>query len=64
MLDWVERPNGQRVPRVWVSALDGSGLDLLRDCIARAATGTLAAEFPPSHDNMAAASSPPPSFPA
>lgn len=36
-LDWLER-DGVRVPRVWVSALDGTGLDILRDCIARFAT--------------------------
>ncbi len=28
--DWMERPNGQRVPRIFVSALSGEGLDLLR----------------------------------
>jgi GTP-binding protein HflX len=36
-LDWLER-DGVHVPRVWVSALDGTGLDTLRDCIARFAT--------------------------
>jgi GTP-binding protein HflX len=55
-LDWVERPNGMRVPRVWVSALDGTGLDLLRDCIARAATGELTPEFGAGHDNITPAS--------
>jgi GTP-binding protein HflX len=60
LVDWVERPNGTRVPRVWVSALDGSGLDLLRDSIARAATGELGSEFGAAHDNIAAASHPHP----
>ena len=36
--DWVQRPGGQWVPRVFVSALKGNGLDLLRDLIARAAS--------------------------
>ncbi len=38
--DWIERPGdgggGARVPRVFVSALDGSGLDLLRQQIVEA----------------------------
>ncbi|MEO3712873.1 GTPase HflX [Roseateles flavus] len=29
-VDWMERPNGQRVPRIFVSAISGEGLDLLR----------------------------------
>ncbi|WP_416234727.1 GTPase HflX [Paucibacter sp. PLA-PC-4] len=29
-LDWIERPGGLRVPRVFVSALTGQGLDVLR----------------------------------
>jgi GTP-binding protein HflX len=33
-VDWLERPNGQRVRRVFVSARDGSGIDLLREAIA------------------------------
>jgi GTP-binding protein HflX len=33
-VDWLERPNGQRVRRVFVSAQDGSGIDLLREAIA------------------------------
>ncbi len=36
--DWVERGPGQRVPRVFVSALRGSGLDALRALIAQAAS--------------------------
>jgi GTP-binding protein HflX len=34
--DWIERPNGQRVPRVFVSALKGEGLDVLRSQIVAA----------------------------
>ena len=37
--DWIERMPGQRVPRVFVSALRGEGLDALRGLIARAAAG-------------------------
>jgi GTP-binding protein HflX len=39
MLDWIERAPGVRVPRVWVSAIEGDGLDLLREQIARMASG-------------------------
>jgi GTPase len=48
-LDWIERSPGQRVPRIWVSALDGTGLDILRDGIARFAADTLPDAGPPSH---------------
>jgi GTP-binding protein HflX len=37
--DWIARPNGALVPRVFVSATQGTGLDRLREWIARAATG-------------------------
>jgi GTPase len=33
MSDWIERPNGMRVPRVFVSARDGTGLSELRRVI-------------------------------
>lgn len=46
-LDWIERAPGVRVPRVWVSALDGTGLDTLRDTIARYGT-----EGVPSADGL------------
>jgi len=36
--DWVERPGGVVVPRVFVSALTGQGLDRLRSLLARAAS--------------------------
>ena len=36
--DWVQRPGGQWVPRVFVSARDGSGLAELRTLIAQAAS--------------------------
>jgi GTP-binding protein HflX len=50
--DWLERPNGQRVPRVWVSALEGEGLDLLRQCIAHIAASDGSIESPLGHDNI------------
>jgi GTP-binding protein HflX len=53
MVDWVERPSGVRVPRVWVSARDGTGLDVLRDCIAQLASGAGMAEPATQHDNIA-----------
>lgn len=37
--DWVERVPGVWVPRVFVSAVQGKGLDTLRDIIAKAASG-------------------------
>ncbi|MDI4632334.1 GTPase HflX [Pelomonas sp. V22] len=37
--DWVERDGGVRTPRVFVSALDGSGLDVLRAQIVEAMRG-------------------------
>lgn len=36
-LDWYELPDGRRVRRVFVSAINGSGLDALRDILAQAA---------------------------
>lgn len=42
--DWVETHPGVRVPRVFVSALTGSGLDALRRIIAAAAAGGLNAD--------------------
>ena len=36
--DWVEGVGGVALPRVFVSALQGSGLDLLRNLVARAAS--------------------------
>ena len=40
--DWVERPGADAVPRVFVSALRGTGLDALRALIAQvAASGGL-----------------------
>jgi GTP-binding protein HflX len=38
-VDWIERAPGQPVPRVFVSALSGLGLDALREVIAHAARG-------------------------
>jgi hypothetical protein len=35
-MDWIERPSGLRVPRVFVSAVRGSGLELLRSRIVAA----------------------------
>jgi GTP-binding protein HflX len=42
-VDWIEREHGVRAPRVFTSALDGAGLDALRDLIAQAAGGALEA---------------------
>ena len=44
LVDWIERPGGMRVPRVFVSALDGTGLDRLRELIAESAAEALPAE--------------------
>jgi GTPase len=46
-VDWVERPNGQRSRRVFLSALDGSGVDRLRDVLADAVRERLNAEPAP-----------------
>jgi GTP-binding protein HflX len=35
-MDWIERPGGVRVPRVFVSAVEGTGLELLRSQIVAA----------------------------
>jgi len=37
--DWIARDNGTLAPRVFVSATEGTGLDRLRDWIARVASG-------------------------
>ncbi|MFM2402259.1 MAG: GTP-binding protein HflX [Pseudomonadota bacterium] len=50
--DWVQRPDGRWVPRVFVSAHDGRGLDLLRRLMAEAARpeGWAAVLSPPPVD--------------
>ncbi len=53
MMDWIERAPGVRVPRIWVSALEGAGLDVLRQYIAQAAQGGHAPEAAAGHDNIA-----------
>jgi GTP-binding protein HflX len=40
-VDWIERSAGQRVPRVFISAADGTGLDALRQLIAQATASSL-----------------------
>ncbi|URI08694.1 GTPase HflX [Aquincola tertiaricarbonis] len=40
LVDAVERAPGLRVPRIFLSAIEGTGLDALRDAIAAAAAGT------------------------
>jgi len=51
VVDWVERANGQRVRRVFVSARDGEGIDALRQVLAEAVSQRLkATESPPSSD--------------
>jgi GTP-binding protein HflX len=44
--DLIERSGGLRVPRVFVSALDGSGLVELRQLLTEAVAGTLHPEEP------------------
>ncbi|MFT3955612.1 MAG: GTPase HflX [Piscinibacter sp.] len=44
--DQIERPGGQRVPRVFVSALDGTGLAELRQVLTEAVIGAAADEAP------------------
>jgi GTP-binding protein HflX len=54
MLDWIARGNGALVPRVFVSATQGTGLDQLRDLIARAASGeALSPPATPPHETAA-----------
>jgi len=49
--DWVARGNGALVPRVFVSATAGTGLELLRDLIAGVASGQpLRPPIPPPSD--------------
>jgi GTP-binding protein HflX len=49
--DWVARDNGTLAPRVFVSATQGSGLDGLREWIARVASGeALSPPIPPPHE--------------
>jgi len=38
--DWIELPDGRRVERIFVSALQGVGLDILRAAIGRAASAS------------------------
>ena len=49
--DLIEREGGQRVPRVFVSALDGTGLAELRQVLTEAVAGTLAVEAVPADDS-------------
>jgi GTPase len=42
-VDWIEREPGQRVPRVFISAAEGTGLDDLRRLIAQRAAAVLEA---------------------
>jgi len=49
--DWVARGNGALVPRVFVSAAAGSGLELLRELVAGVAAGQpLRPPIPPPSD--------------
>ena len=49
--DLIEREGGQRVPRVFVSALDGTGLAELRQVLTEAVAGTLTADAAPPDDS-------------
>jgi len=52
--DWIARDNGTLVPRVFVSATQGTGLDLLRAWIGRAALGEALSPPPtPPHEARA-----------
>jgi GTPase len=52
--DWIARDNGTLVPRVFVSATQGSGLELLRAWIGRAAAGEALSPPPtPPHEARA-----------
>jgi GTP-binding protein HflX len=57
-VDALERVPGVRTPRVFVSALQGQGLDALRELIAQAAAGAAADVAAPEQDDGAALSSP------
>jgi len=57
--DMIERMPGLRVPRVFISALDGTGLDTLRGAIARAAAGSLDTMPEPDADPRWAQEAPP-----
>jgi GTP-binding protein HflX len=46
-VDWVERANGQRARRVFVSARDGQGIDELRQVLADVDSLRLNAADPP-----------------
>jgi len=63
-VDWLERPDGQRVRRVFVSAREGSGLDALREVLADAVQRRLNAPVSPSSADTdprrIAADTPPP----
>jgi GTP-binding protein HflX len=50
-VDWLERGDGRRVRRVFVSARDGSGLDALRAVLADAVRERLNTAPPPSSDH-------------
>ena len=65
-VDWVERANGQRVRRVFVSARTGEGIDALREALADTVRERLKAAPVPSsaaHDPRALAPSTDPSLP-
>lgn len=47
--DLIEREGGQRVPRVFISAIDGTGLAELRQVLTEAVSGSLVADGAPEH---------------
>jgi GTP-binding protein HflX len=52
-LDWVERPDGTRVARVFLSAHSGEGLSDLRQLLARASKNEpLICDLPPSSPSV------------
>ncbi|HMO48662.1 MAG TPA: GTPase HflX [Rubrivivax sp.] len=65
-VDWVERANGQRVRRVFVSARSGEGIDALREALADTVRERLKAAPAPSpaaHDPRSLAPAADPSLP-
>lgn len=59
LVDAVERAPGLRVPRIFLSAIEGTGLDALREAIAAAASGNAEDYVTPAGEAAAGADEPP-----
>lgn len=57
-VDVIARPNGESAPRVFVSALTGQGLDLLRGVLARTVAGVARPDFNAAASQAASATEP------